>query len=187
MERLRENFAVAECFDPYYTWLGIPPEEQPADHYRLLGVRQFEPSEQVIINAADQRMAYLRTLQTGKRSKESQDLLNEIATAQVCLLDGTKKLAYDEALRRKLAPASAASLPPLAAAQLPQPGGQVESPAAPLTPIVLPRPAHRSPRVSARPRDSLSLSTAILVGGGSLFLGIIVFVSVLIWAATRPA
>ena len=25
-------------FDPYHRWLGIPPEEQPADHYRLLGI-----------------------------------------------------------------------------------------------------------------------------------------------------
>lgn len=23
-------------FDPYHRWLGIPPSEQPANHYRLL-------------------------------------------------------------------------------------------------------------------------------------------------------
>ncbi len=23
-------------YDPYYLWLGIPPEEQPANYYRLL-------------------------------------------------------------------------------------------------------------------------------------------------------
>ena len=91
---------MADSFDPYYTWLGIPPEEQPADHYRLLGIRRFEANEEVIINASDQRMAYIRTFQTGKRSKESQSLLNEISAAQVCLLNPEKKRAYDEVLRR---------------------------------------------------------------------------------------
>ena len=28
---------MSDHFDPYYTWLGIPPEEQPPDHYRLIG------------------------------------------------------------------------------------------------------------------------------------------------------
>ena len=31
------------AFDPYHKWLGIPPKQQPPDHYRLLGVeRAFE-------------------------------------------------------------------------------------------------------------------------------------------------
>ena len=100
---------MSERFDGYYTWLGIPPEEQPADHYRLLGICRFEANEDVIINASDQRMAYIRTFQTGKRSKESQQLLNEISAAQVCLLHPEKKRAYDEALQRKLAASAPAS------------------------------------------------------------------------------
>ena len=31
-----------EAFDPYYKWLGIPREEQPPNHYRVLGIRVFE-------------------------------------------------------------------------------------------------------------------------------------------------
>jgi len=62
---------MASDFDPYYTWLGIPPEEQPADHYRLLGVKQFEDNSEVIQNAADQRMSHLRSFQTGKRADHS--------------------------------------------------------------------------------------------------------------------
>ena len=27
---------MADDFNPYHVWLGIPPEEQPANHYRLL-------------------------------------------------------------------------------------------------------------------------------------------------------
>jgi hypothetical protein len=51
-------------FDPYHIWLGIPPDEQPPHHYRLLGIRIFEDNVEVIAHAADQRMAHLRTFQT---------------------------------------------------------------------------------------------------------------------------
>ena len=46
---------MPEEFDPYYLWLGIPPEEQPPNHYRLLGLRQFEDNREVISYAVDQR------------------------------------------------------------------------------------------------------------------------------------
>lgn len=104
---------MAERFDPYYTWLGIPPEEQPPDHYRLLGVRRFETNDDAIANAADQRMAYVRTFQTGKRSKESQSLLNEIAAARGVLLDPQRRPAYDDQLRRRLAAAGSSAVVPL--------------------------------------------------------------------------
>ena len=51
------QFVVASAaFDPYYTWLGIPPAQQPPDLYRLLGLQLFEPNRQVIENAADRQM-----------------------------------------------------------------------------------------------------------------------------------
>ena len=50
---------------PYHKWLGIPPEEQPPDHYRLLSVPQFEPDADVIEGAAERQTVYLRTFQTG--------------------------------------------------------------------------------------------------------------------------
>ncbi len=59
---------MASDFDPYHKWLGIPPEEQPPNHYRLLGVKLFEDDPEVIEAAADQRMGHLRTFQTGKRA-----------------------------------------------------------------------------------------------------------------------
>lgn len=94
---------MAEAFDPYYTWLGIPPEEQPADHYRLLGIRRFETNREVIANASDQRMTHLRTFQNGKRAAESQKLLNEISAATRCLLDAKLRPAYDAQLQAKVA------------------------------------------------------------------------------------
>ena len=46
-------------FDPYYEWLGIPPKDQPAHHYRLLGVELFEEHRSAIDAAANRLMAYL--------------------------------------------------------------------------------------------------------------------------------
>ena len=96
---------MSQQFDPYHEWLGIPASEQPPNHYRLLGIPQLEESPAVIENAANQRMAHLRTFQTGKHVAESQRLLNEVAAARVCLLNVEKKTAYDRSLRPRL-PAS---------------------------------------------------------------------------------
>ena len=86
-------------FDPYHSWLGIPPHHQPPDHYRLLGVQAFESDADVIANAANRQMGHVRTYQTGKHEALSQRLLNEIAAAKVCLLHPQKKAGYDEQLR----------------------------------------------------------------------------------------
>ncbi|MCH8046292.1 MAG: hypothetical protein IID44_21500 [Planctomycetes bacterium] len=86
-------------FDPYHSWLGIPPRHQPPNHYRLLGVQAFESDVEVIANAADRQMGHVRTYQTGKHEDLSQRILNEIAKAKVCLLNPQKKAGYDEQLR----------------------------------------------------------------------------------------
>ncbi len=72
---------MPDDFDPYYVWLGIGAEEQPANHYRLLGIRPFEPNGDVIDNAADRQTAHLRMLQAGQHGKHTQRLLNEVAAA----------------------------------------------------------------------------------------------------------
>ena len=88
---------------------GIPPEEQPANHYRLLSIRLFETSGDVIDNAADRQMAHLRHVPSGKHGDLSQRLLNEVAAARICLLDPKKRAAYDQQLRAKLAATTARS------------------------------------------------------------------------------
>jgi hypothetical protein len=90
---------MGEAFNPYYKWLGIRPEEQPPHHYRLLGISVFEPDPDVIEAAADQRMAHLRGYQTGRHAELSQQLLNEVAAARICLLNPSKRAAYDEQLK----------------------------------------------------------------------------------------
>ena len=97
-----ENKAMTEHFDPYRKWLGIPPEDQPPHHYRLLGIELFEQDPDVIANAADGRMAQLKNFQIGKYSQLSQQILNEIAAAKLCLLNPEKRKLCDRKLRPRL-------------------------------------------------------------------------------------
>ena len=91
----------AESFDPYHKWLGIAPKDQPPTYYRLLGIDLFESDPDVIVNATDQRMAHVRSFQTGRNSALSQRILNELAAARLCLLDKQKKARYDAKLRQE--------------------------------------------------------------------------------------
>jgi serine/threonine protein kinase len=99
-------------FDSYHKWLGIPPEEQPPNHYRLLGIRLFESDPDVIDLAADQRMAHLHTFQHGPHSEACHRLLTELSAARICLLNVEKRAAYDQALRKTLSASDAAPTPP---------------------------------------------------------------------------
>ena len=85
-------------FDPYYKWLGIPPKDQPPNHYRLLGIELYESDPDVIDAATEQRASFVRQCATGQYLAESQRLLNEIAAARLCLLNAESKTAYDEEL-----------------------------------------------------------------------------------------
>ncbi len=139
-----------EPFDPYYTWLGISPKEQPVDLYRLLGVQRFESDTVVIESAADQRMAHLRTFQTGPRGELAARILNELAAARVTLHVPQKKAAYDDGLR---------SIQPSA-------DPSQSSPFGPATPAeILPPPTVREPLTvpAARWRSPL-----VAMIGGSL-------------------
>lgn len=133
---------MAEKFDPYYKWLGIPPKDQPPHHYRLLGIELFEPDRDVIDAAANRLMGYLKELAAGDDASHSQKLLNEISRARLCLLNKDKKAAYDQELRAKL-PAERGN----AAAQSPPPP-QISAPVVP--PAVEP-PAFVPPPVITEP------------------------------------
>ncbi|MEX2026734.1 MAG: hypothetical protein WEH44_05525, partial [Pirellulaceae bacterium] len=156
-------------FDPYYTWLGIPPEEQPPHHYRLLGIRALEADRDVITHAMDQRMAHLRTLQSGKHSAHSQRLLNEMSAAAVVLLDPALKAAYDAALEQRMAP-TAPTAPSIAAVPPAVPP--------PLQDVVPPPPV-------AGPAGGFAASqrppAAIIGGIGGLLLIALAFVAVRLW------
>jgi hypothetical protein len=122
-------------FDPYYKWLGIPPAEQPPNHYRLLGINLFEADPDVIQAAADQRMIHLRSFQTGQNSAFSQQLLNETAAAKLCLLKKERKAQYDAELRALLASHIPPEVPVAVAATVPPPIPRAVTPAPSANPI----------------------------------------------------
>ena len=120
---------MSEQFDPYHRWLGIPPKEQPPNHYRLLGIELFESDRNVIDSVATRHMSYLQEITNGPYVKEAQGLLNELSAARRCLLDSEKKAAYDTGLKAKLAPERK---PPKAASPAKPP--KAAKPSAPLSP-----------------------------------------------------
>lgn len=94
--------AATEVFDPYREWLGIEPAERPADHYRLLGLPPFEADAGKILAAADGRMTLIRSYQVGPRGNYTQNLLNELSAAKLCLLSPAAKAQYDQMLAVRL-------------------------------------------------------------------------------------
>ncbi|MBR5710984.1 MAG: hypothetical protein IKX40_09515 [Thermoguttaceae bacterium] len=133
---------MAEQFDPYYQWLGIPQDERPINKYRLLALQLFESDEDVIANAADRQMAFIRTFQNGAHSAESQMLLNELSSARVTLLNKDLKAEYDQQLRQTLGAREMRSTPPPAP---PAPGQNTALPVPPLDPSVAQQSAPPAP------------------------------------------
>ena len=123
---------MIDICEAYYRWLGIPPKDHPPDHYRLLGIERYESNPDVIRDAADRQMVHVRNYQLGKYSKLSQQMLNELAAARVCLLQPERKLAYDESLRRREGTSTVATARPVLVAQGPDVGyaGQDAAPIA---------------------------------------------------------
>ncbi len=94
---------MAEKFDPYYRWLGIPPADQPPNLYRLLGVQVFEADREVIDAVANRHITYLQEITSGPNVTAAQQLLNELAGARRTLLKPALKEKYDAQLKQELA------------------------------------------------------------------------------------
>ena len=86
----------------YQSWLGIPAERLPPNHYALLGLDDFESDVLTIEQAAKQRGAYLHQIAAGPQRKAVQKLLGQVALAKRTLLDDLAKTGYDESLRNPL-------------------------------------------------------------------------------------
>ena len=91
---------MATAIDVYKDWLGIPEGPRPPDHYTLLRLVQFEDDPEKIRKNYRKLNAHVRKYATGQHSVRSQELLNELAKAMLCLTDPDRKREYDESLGR---------------------------------------------------------------------------------------
>jgi len=144
---------MSDSFDPYLKWLGIAAQDQPPNHYRLLGIDLFQEDADVIENAVDQRMAHVRTFQSGQHSKLSQQILNEISAAKLVLLISEKKAAYDHQLKAQLAAHANHGSP-----------AQTAKPVTPVVPQIRPQqPLSKLPRHRSVPMIPVAIGAGALV------------------------
>jgi len=87
--------------DAYHDWLGITETQRPLSYYQLLRVKPFEDDLARIRSNYQKMNAHVRKFATGDYAKESQQLLNELAKAMLCLTDAQRKREYDATLGRK--------------------------------------------------------------------------------------
>ncbi|MCA9179468.1 MAG: hypothetical protein KDB14_33665 [Planctomycetales bacterium] len=79
--------------DPYYKWLGIPPNKQPPNYYQLVGVAVREANPEVIVNSATRQIAHIREASSG--SAAGRVLIQQIEVARDTLLNPPLRVAYD--------------------------------------------------------------------------------------------
>lgn len=87
-----------QMFDPYRKWLGIPEDHRPPTHYQLLGISPDEQDIEVIEAAVLRQSAFVRNFQAGAHADDATRILNEIASARLCLIDRRKRAKYDAEL-----------------------------------------------------------------------------------------
>lgn len=169
---------MAEQFDPYRKWLGIPSQDQPPNHYQLLGIPIGENDPDVIENAANRQMAHVRTFQAGKHGKVSQQILNELSSAKRVLLIAEKKSAYDAQLAvQQQAPATSLPRPP---AMPPATHASVPPSAEPSAPDTGIRPRGGRKRISRRHRRRQHKSSSFPILVGIVVIAILVGITMLL-------
>ena len=92
---------MATELDVYRDWLGIAETARPLSYYQLLRLKQFEDNPAKIREHYRKMNAHVRKFAAGDFAKQSQDLLNELAKAMLCLTDAQRKREYDATLGRK--------------------------------------------------------------------------------------
>lgn len=86
------------------SWLGLPPDCWPPDHYRLLGLDVGEGDVALIEQRVHQRLDSLRRYQM-MYPEQATEAMNRLAQAFVCLTEPAAKQAYDEQFRPPAPPA----------------------------------------------------------------------------------
>ena len=92
---------MSKQLDVYRDWLGIKEPARPLSNYQVLRLKQFEDDIAKIREHYRKMNAYVRKYASGEFAQQSQDLLNELAKAMLCLTDVVRKREYDASLGRK--------------------------------------------------------------------------------------
>lgn len=87
--------------DVYRDWLGITETARPLTHYQLLRLKPFEDDAAKIRAHYRKMNEHVRKYAAGDFAAKSQELLNELAQAMLCLTDAQRKREYDASLGRK--------------------------------------------------------------------------------------
>lgn len=91
---------MSESLDVYREWLGIKDTERPLNYYQLLRLDLFDDDQDRIRRHYRKLNKHVRKYASGSYATESQQLLNELAKAMLCLTDLERKADYDESLGR---------------------------------------------------------------------------------------
>ncbi|NIP69958.1 MAG: hypothetical protein GTO04_12500 [Planctomycetales bacterium] len=91
---------MAETLDVYRDWLGVKETTRPLDYYQLLRLEAFDDDQDRIRRHYRKLNSHVRKFASGSYARQSQDLLNELARAMLCLTDLQRKGEYDESLGR---------------------------------------------------------------------------------------
>lgn len=97
---------MSDQVDVYRDWLGIKETARPLNHYQLLRLKLFDDGQDRIRERYRKLNAHVRKYSSGSFATESQQLLNELARAMLCLTDLERKADYDESLGREEAAVS---------------------------------------------------------------------------------
>ena len=91
---------MAQEIDAYRDWLGIQETARPLNHYQLLRLNPFEDNAATIHSHYRKMNGHVRKLAAGEHAERSQEVLNELAKAMLCLTDMQRKQEYDATLGR---------------------------------------------------------------------------------------
>jgi len=92
---------MAKELDVYRDWLGVTETARPLNYYQLLRLKPLTDDRAQIRQHYQKMNAHVRKFATGDYGRQSQQLLNELAKAMLCLTDLQRKREYDASLGRK--------------------------------------------------------------------------------------
>jgi hypothetical protein len=97
---------MAKEIDVYKEWLEISEPARPLNYYQLLKLEMFDDEPANARNSYRRMNAHVRKYAAGEYGPRSQELLNELAKAMLCLTDAMRKAEYDVSLGRAEAKAT---------------------------------------------------------------------------------